>query len=105
MATNKELQAIIDQQTNEIAELKVRIAELEVKAKGGKGSGKKWTEEQKANLKAVMAEKAHQWTPEEKARMSETMKTSAHKWSEEEKAQMSATMKSAFAIIKDMRKS
>jgi len=105
MATNKELQAIIDEQNIRIAELQARITELESKPKGGKGSGKKWTEEQKANLKAVMAEKAHQWTPEEKARMSETMKQSAHKWSDEEKAQMSATMKSAFAIIKDMRKS
>lgn len=81
MANLREVYAIVDgletvvaNQEARIAQLVAQLEEAQSKPRGGKGSGKKWSEEQKANLKRVMQGRAHKWTEEERAALSETMK-------------------------------
>jgi len=100
MASNKELQDMVAERDAQIVDLQAQLAAALAAKAGGKGSGKKWTDEQKAAHSEKMKASAHKWTPEEREKLSATLKEKSHKWTPEEKAQLSANMKAAFAAIK-----
>jgi hypothetical protein len=68
------LETVVVKYEARIAALEAQLEEAQSKPRGGKGSGKKWTDEQKANLKRAMQGRAHRWTDEERAALSATMK-------------------------------